>query len=118
MKRDMDKVRSILLALEDRAGPYLLMMKPELLGGIEKPGEMVEYIQLLRSGGLLEEHSRHSYRISWQGHEFLDSVRDPEIWTKTKEGVAKVGSFSLGMVADLALGYAKAKAASLGLPMM
>ncbi|WP_122928439.1 MULTISPECIES: DUF2513 domain-containing protein [Sphingobium] len=118
MKRDMDKVRSLLLALEDRDGPYHMMLKPELLGGIEKPGEMVEYVQLLRSGGLLEEQGRGLYRISWRGHEFLDSVRDPEIWTKTKEGVAKVGSFSFSMIAEMAIGYAKAKAASLGLPMM
>ncbi|WP_293920638.1 DUF2513 domain-containing protein [Sphingobium sp. UBA5915] len=118
MKRDMDKVRNILLALEERQKPYFMMMNPELIGGIQSTGEMVEYILMLRSGGLLDEQGGQTYRISWRGHEFLDSVRDPEIWSKTKEGVAKVGAFSFGMIAEIAIGYAKAKAASLGLPMI
>lgn len=117
MKRDMDKVRSLLLALEERQKPYFMMMNPERLAGIADAGEMVEYIMMLTSGGLLEKNGS-AYRISWRGHEFLDSVRDPEIWTKTKEGVSKIGSFSFSMVAEIAIGYAKAKAASLGLPMM
>lgn len=25
-------------------------------------------------------------RLTWQGHEYLDSIRDPEIWTKTQGG--------------------------------
>ena len=116
MKRDMDKVRSLLLDLEQKNGPYLMMMNPELLGGINKPAEMVEYILLLKSGGLLEECQGHSYRLTWKGHEFIDSVRDPEIWRKTKEGATKVGSWSLKLIGEMASGFIRLKATELGLP--
>lgn len=117
MKRDMEKVRSVLLALEEKKTPYLLMVKPECLGGIENSAEMVEYILLLKSGGLLEEEPRSTYRITWKGHEFIDSVRDPEIWRKTKEGATKVGSWSVKLLADMASGFIRLKAAELGLPL-
>jgi hypothetical protein len=115
MKRDMDKVRAVLLALEERKQPYFLMMNPELLGGIDNPGEMVEYLMMLKSGDLLEEKNS-AYRITWMGHEFIDSIRDPEIWRKTKEGAAKVGSWSLKLMGEMATGFIRLKATELGLP--
>lgn len=78
---------------------------------------MVGYIQLLLSGGLLESSQRSVYRISWAGHEFLDSVRDPEIWRKTKDGATKVGSWSLKLLGEMATGFVRAKAVELGLPL-
>jgi len=117
MKRDMDKVRSLLLALEEREQPYFLTMSPELLGGIENPSEMVEYLLMLTSGGLLEEKQRSTYRLTWKGHEFIDSIRDPEIWRKTKDGATKVGSWSVKLLGDIATGFIRLKAAELGLPL-
>jgi len=116
MKRDMDKVRAILLAIEEQDAPYMLMMNPPLLGGVEDAQEMVEYILMLTSGGLLDSGQRSVYRLSWAGREFLDSVRDPEIWRKTKEGATEVGSWGLKLLGDIAAGYIRAKATSLGLP--
>jgi hypothetical protein len=34
--------------------------------------------------------------LTSSGHEFPDSVRDPEIWRKTIEGANKAGSFTVG----------------------
>lgn len=116
MKRDMEKVRSLLLALEERDSPYLLMINPDLLGGIVNAAEMVEYILLLKSGDLLEERSRNTYRLSWKGHEFIDSIRDPEIWRQTKEGATKLGSWSVKLLGEMASGYIRLKATQLGLP--
>lgn len=116
MRREMDKVRNLLLALEERQQPYFMMMNPMLLGGIDNAGEMVEYILLLKSGELLEEQPRNAYRITWKGHEFIDSIRDPEIWRKTKEGASKVGSWSLKLLGDMASGFIRLKATELGLP--
>jgi len=116
MKRDMDKVRGLLLALEAKDAPYFMALDVECLGGIENPQEMVEYIKLLTSGGLLEMSQRSVYRISWDGHEFLDNVRDPEIWKMTKDGATKVGSWSLKLLGEMATGFIRAKAAELGLP--
>lgn len=117
MKRDMDKVRTLLLALEEKTKPYMMMIDPELLGGIEDASEMVDYILMLKSGGMLEEQTRSVYRITWKGHEFIDSIRDPEIWRKTKEGATKVGSWSVKLLGEMATGFIRMKATELGLPL-
>ncbi|MBN8815296.1 MAG: DUF2513 domain-containing protein [Sphingomonas sp.] len=116
MKRDMDKVRGVMLALEAKTGPFVLTYDTPSMGGTDDGAETVEYIVLLHSGGFLESTQRNVYRLSWAGHEFLDSVRDPEIWRQTKDGAAKIGSWSITLLGELAKGFLRAKAASLGLP--
>jgi hypothetical protein len=116
MKRDMDKVRSVMLALEAHNGPFMVTFDTPALGETESGNETVEYILMLQSAGFLESSQRSVYRISWAGHEFLDNVRDPEIWRKTKEGANKLGSWSLKLLGELAVGFARVKAQELGLP--
>lgn len=48
--------------------------------------------------------------LTFSGHEFLESVRDPEVWKKAKEGAKHVGGFSLSLVGALAKGFVKKKA--------
>ena len=45
--------------------------------------------------------------LTWDGHDFLDSIRDPVIWNKTKEGAKKAGGFTVSLLADLAKGLIK-----------
>lgn len=116
MRRDMDKARSVMLALEEKGGPFMMTMDTPALGDTDDGREAVEYILLLQSAGYLESSQRHVYRITWAGHEFLDSVRDPEIWRKTKEGANKVGSWSMKLLGEIAVGFARMKAQELGLP--
>lgn len=118
MKRDMDKVRSVLLAIEELDRPFYLTHGSSPIGGTEGGLEMVEYLRLLESGGYLDKGQHATYRLTWEGHEFLDKVRDPEIWRKTKEGAGKVGSWSVKLLADMATGFIRAKATELGLPGM
>lgn len=113
----MDKVRGVMLALEAADSPFVMLMNGTALGGTEDWRETVEYIVLLHSAGFLESAQRSTYRISWAGHEFLESVRDPEIWRKTKDGARKVGSGSIKLLGELAFGFARAKAQDLGLPL-
>ena len=53
--------------------------------------------------------------LVWSGHEFLDSIRDQEVWDKTKQGVKSVGSWTVSLVGELAKGYLKQKAIDIGL---
>jgi Hypothetical protein (DUF2513) len=46
-------------------------------------------------------------QISWQGREFLDTVRDPEIWAKTKKGAEEAKGFTIDLLKDLAKGLVK-----------
>lgn len=40
--------------------------------------------------------------ITWEGHKFLDSVRDNTVWKKTKEITSKFSSVSISMIEHIA----------------
>ena len=42
--------------------------------------------------------------ITYQGHQFLETVRDNKVWGQTKKIAAKVGSFSVKTLASVAEG--------------
>lgn len=48
-------------------------------------------------------------RLTWEGHEFLDGVREETIWEVAKEGAEQVKVSSLSMLKEIAFEYAKAK---------
>lgn len=43
--------------------------------------------------------------LTWDGHEFLDNIRDNHVWKETKAISSKVASASLSVLADVAKGY-------------
>ena len=119
-KRDMDLVRTILLGVEKDGTPALRQMP--VVDGVDK--SIVAYhIQMMLEAGLVSAIDASSISaknyleisLTWEGHEFLENIRDPEVWRKTKAGAAKVGSFSLRLISDIARAAIAAKAQSLGL---
>jgi len=46
-------------------------------------------------------------RLTYRGHEFLDTVRDGEVWELTKTGAEKVGGASLTLIFELGKAYCK-----------
>lgn len=113
MKRDMDVVRDLLLWMEAQDDHLFMLGELPHMGSFNAT---LAHVQMLESGGYLERTPNGAYRISWLGFEFLDKVRDAEIWRKTKDGAQKVGSWSVKLLGDLATGYIRAKATELGLP--
>ncbi len=51
--------------------------------------------------------------LEWAGHDFVDSVRDPEIWKATKSSVEKVKGFSVDLLVAVAKGIIKKKISDL-----
>lgn len=45
--------------------------------------------------------------LTWEGHNFLDNVRDPSIWEKVKSKSSKLTSVSLPLLAELGLSFVK-----------
>lgn len=114
MKRDMDAIRSLLLWMEEQpVGIFGYHDLPPLPDGMAT----IEYVQMLKFGGYLAETQRGFFRITWEGHELLDKMRDEEIWAKTKAGASKVGSWSVKLLGELASGLIRQKAVELGLPL-
>ena len=48
-------------------------------------------------------------RLTMAGHECLDTIRDEEVWRRTKDGARAVGSFSLEVLGTLARGFVREK---------
>jgi len=114
MKRDMDLIREIMLDYEefDAKRNTEVAMNPGEEGA--PPPEVYDYhVTLLGDAGYLEIKQTKGraaiLRMTWEGHEFLDSIRDPEIWEQAKGGAMAAGGFTLDLLGDLAKGYAKKK---------
>lgn len=120
MKRDMDLVRQLLLRIEEEGTPAVPNV-PALDGYSEEV--VIHHVKLLAQAGLVTAIDASSFdgpdylqiEMTWQGHDFLASVRDPDIWRRTKEGAGKVGSWSIGTIAEVAKAVALAKMKELGL---
>ena len=116
MKRDLDLIRAILLDIESKPRSELLGRSFQIDGvGAD---EFSEAITLMLERGLIEGATLRplkgaiqiaNVRITWSGHDFLDSVRDEEIWEKTKEGAVAAGGFTFDLIKALAKGLIKRK---------
>jgi len=109
MKLDKDLVREILLAVEASTN------SPEeglTLTLEDRTSRDISYhVMLLHEAGLLIGHDASfmedtfpvwkAKRLTYQGHEFLDTVRDGEVWRRTKAGAEKAGVAGLGVLLDL-----------------
>jgi hypothetical protein len=88
MKRDMDLIRDILLVVEkqDHGG----LIKVEIEG--HSPHDINYHMVLLRDAGLVEAAVMQSQdelyvqpiRLTWAGHEFIDSARSSKVWEGAK----------------------------------
>jgi Hypothetical protein (DUF2513) len=96
MKRDMTLVREILLATEAHPpgqGPANLQL----------PGfsaeQMSYHVKIMAEAGFIEalDASTHDgmewnpTSLTWQGHEFLDAVRNETVWRKTLTFIKEKG---------------------------
>lgn len=115
MKRDMDLVREILLAVErSDADPidsiqivipnYTLTQVSYHVHIMEEAG-LVEALDLSSDDG----YDFEPKRLTWHGHEYLDTIRDPAIWRETKKQMEAAGGFSLDLVKAIAKGFIKKK---------
>ena len=99
MQRNLDLVRDILLFVESKsatAGYFkvqidgycqreinyhvYLLMQQEFITGTETP---LRHATVVVTG------------LTWNGHEYLDTVRSDNVWKKTKERLQGVASFDL-----------------------
>lgn len=112
MKRDMDLVRDILLFLEERNSPASI--QPEMLPIEGRSGADIQYhLNLIYQAGFINGEPTKSstsdrlisvlpFDLTWRGHEFLDTVRDPEIWRRAKAGAASAGTASIEFIWSMA----------------
>ena len=108
MKRDNDYLRELLFKIQNADDDLFYAI---ITMGMS-PDERKEHyhVQLLCDEGLLFQVSDSAYRLTSQGHDFIESIRDKGIWEKTKEAVAETGgNATLEMVKAIASGFLKKK---------
>lgn len=106
MRRDLDLVRCILMTVEKADGPIGFDVLSECCGDI---GRLSFHVGLMHSHGLIDAEvdsdgfgEPMDVRISsmtWDGYDYLDAIRSPQVWNKAKEAISKaVGDTSLSVV--------------------
>jgi hypothetical protein len=90
MKRDMDLVREIMLKIEALpAGPPVLYRMGEVEDLV-----LLNHLEMLIEAGLVRGKISRSQgargdvigisTLTWEGHEWVDAVRDPRVWNEAK----------------------------------
>ena len=112
MKLNHDCVRDTMLYLEnnlelnERTESYFIASKlnsfeiDDVIYSIRKLVE-ADYI----SANPISTIDGPSYIISaltWQGHQFLDNVREPDVWSKAKSKASVVGQVSIPILSQVA----------------
>jgi hypothetical protein len=121
MKRDLDLIRELLLQLEPRPVPetgieWLASEACPVTG--RSTAEIGYHLSLLEQAGFVDAGgpdvgirqgvSGIAFRgLSWAGHDFLESVRNPDVWNKTRKVTTAVGGMTVQLLADLAKGFIK-----------
>lgn len=116
MTRDMDLIRELLLRIEadpkfDGTG-WIPFDRPEYLCG-RSPEAVAYHISVLNDSGLIKANTAGSTpavsRLTWDGHEFLDNIKDSGIWKSTKEKVAGLSGVALSVIRVIAEAEIKKK---------
>lgn len=124
MKRDFDLIRDLLLYVEINASIDSFLEDAETFNSKYDETTVLGHIKLLSEAGLIDaldwsSMSKTTYAIkglTMVGHDYLDSVRDPKIWSDTKSGLAKVGgTATLSIVQATAIAMLKASLAKAGI---
>ena len=117
MKRDMDLVRKILLTLESIQLPMgaIVFIDPSdaeyqidgySIDQIDYHVNLICAAGFVDTGGGALPMTGIAFRgLTWEGHEFVDSIRNDEVWEKTQRGFREAGGFTLDLVKDLAKGF-------------
>ena len=104
MKRDMDLIREILLAVENGPERGIENFK---IGSFFRD-QIIHNIRLLKKAEYIEGAIYESdnagvlgyriFRLTWAGHDFLEACRDEGRWTKAKEIFGKLDGVTFDVI--------------------
>ncbi len=111
MRLNNECVRDLLLAIEENLG----INDKVSIDDFELPNysndELIyTALKLIEAGFINGDSSKmidgsifvYVSSLTWDGHKFLDNIRDNEVWRKTKSIVSKFSSVSLGIISNVA----------------
>ena len=75
--------------------------------------EINYHIRLLIEAGMVKGNLGPVFptvsKLTWDGHEFLDNIKDSDVWSKTKERLKGLPGVALSVVGELAKAEIKKK---------
>lgn len=112
MKLDKDLVRDILALEADDKNPFGMK---DLSFADHSQEEVAYHVCILAEGGFLtamDLSSNDGYdwrprRLTYDGHEFLDTIRDGKVWKLTKDTAKKAGVGGLKFLFEVGKSYGK-----------
>lgn len=113
MKRNMDLIRALLLKVESGHSQLSIHEVEDLATVDDIASKTVHYhMNLLVDADFIDASATHRgtwyiKSMTWAGHDFLDTVRDPEIWKRTKDVAKEAKGFSVELLRDIAKGLVK-----------
>ena len=115
MKRDMDLVRSILFKLEEGKAGEREWLEDGVIEGYSAR-EIWYHVKIMDQAGLVTTTRFGLYSVdmwvpidlTWNGHEFLDAARNPNLWERAKHTALKqTGGLSLEVLQEVLINLAK-----------
>lgn len=111
MKLNNDCVRDLMLLIEEEVGlnEYLSIRKIEFKNYTTE--ELIYTSKKLKEAGYINAeiedyldggHEAYIYSLTWQGHKFLDNIRDDGVWKTTKGIISKFSSVSISIIENVA----------------
>lgn len=117
MKRDMELVRELLLKIERAKAPpamsdFISVKSERFKLASYNMHMLIEQVGLVTGIGMdVGDHEDWlELKLTWRGHDFLESIRDPGVWSQTKQGAKTLGGTSFDIFIELARAYVKAEA--------
>ncbi|AKP66320.1 MULTISPECIES: DUF2513 domain-containing protein [Companilactobacillus] len=114
MRLNQDCVRDVMLYIEDKAvfGKFLFLdefLEASELSNYEK--DTIKYVlakldetNYLKSSIQWVNGDIYSFStgmITWNGHKFLDTIRDNKVWSKTKSITKDFASVSISLIENI-----------------
>jgi hypothetical protein len=118
MQRDMDLIRELMLKLEALPVP---LTELKVIDGnaavVQVEGYSIEQIDyhllLLEQAGFIHGGGLENFgmrfgpgigfqSLTWAGHDFLDAVRSPDVWDRTKQVASAAGGFTVDLLLSVA----------------
>ena len=108
MTRDMNLIREILLQIENSCSESdCCVSAPEGYSAEETEGHLL----LLLDAGFIEAEVLEAWdgtdirvkRMTWDGHDFLEAIRPPQVWDQVEKQITEMGSAAFEIVKGLAI---------------
>ncbi len=106
MQRDMDLIRELLLRIEEDPRYNGTEFLPVASIAGHSPEEIAYHLGIMAENKLIRANVAGSIplisRLTWDGHEFLDNVKDAGIWEQVKKRIEGLPGLAFPIIATIA----------------